>query len=60
MKISKYFQPGRKREMEKTIQQRASCSLLLTGYHSVDQVKKTVMVRSCSTYGGRGEVHTEF
>jgi hypothetical protein len=31
------------------------CSVLLTKYHSSDQVKKTEMGRTCGTYGG--EVH---
>jgi hypothetical protein len=30
----------------------ALCSVLLTKYHSVDQVKKTEMGRTCGTYGG--------
>jgi hypothetical protein len=30
-----------------------SCSVLLTRYHLVDQVKKTEMGRTCSTYGER-------
>jgi hypothetical protein len=30
----------------------AACSVLLTRYHSGDQVKKTEMSRTCSTYGG--------
>jgi hypothetical protein len=28
------------------------CSVLLTKYHSGDQVKKTEMGRTCGTYGG--------
>ena len=36
--------------MEKTTQG-ASCSVLLTKYYSGDQVKKTEMGRTCSTYG---------
>jgi hypothetical protein len=28
------------------------CSVLLTKYHSGDQVKKTEMSRTCGTYGG--------
>jgi hypothetical protein len=27
------------------------CSVLLTKYHSSDQIKKTEMVRACNTYG---------
>jgi hypothetical protein len=30
---------------------RALCSVLLTKYHSGDQVKKTEMGRTCGTYG---------
>ena len=29
------------------------CSVLLTKYHSDDQIKKTEMARTCSTYGER-------
>jgi hypothetical protein len=36
----------------------ALCSVLLTKYHSGDQVKKTEVGRTCGTYGGKGEVHT--
>jgi hypothetical protein len=38
--------------VEKTAQQRALCSVLLTKYHSGDHVKKTEMGRTCGTYGG--------
>jgi hypothetical protein len=38
--------------VEKTAYQRALCSVLLTKYHSGDQVKKTEMGRTCGTYGG--------
>ena len=38
--------------MEKTTQQGALRSVLLTRYHSGDQVKKTEMGKTCSTYGG--------
>jgi hypothetical protein len=31
---------------------RALCSVLLTKYHSGDQVKKTEMGRTCGMYGG--------
>ena len=37
---------------------RSLSSVLLTKYNSGDQIKKTEMGRRCSTYGGRGEVHT--
>ena len=37
--------------VEKTTGQGALCSVLLTGYHSGDQVKKTEMGRSCITNG---------
>jgi hypothetical protein len=30
----------------------ALCSVLLTKYHSCDQVKKTEMGRTCGMYGG--------
>jgi hypothetical protein len=33
------------------LRKRALCSVLLTKYHSGDQVKKTEMGRACSTYG---------
>jgi len=29
-------------------------------YHSSDQIEKNAMGGACSTYGGRGEVHTGF
>jgi hypothetical protein len=35
-------------------------SLLLTIDHSGDQINTTEMGRTCSTYGGRGEVQTGF
>ena len=38
--------------MEKTTCQEHLCSVLLTKYHAGDQVKKTEMGRTCSTYGG--------
>jgi hypothetical protein len=38
--------------VEKTKQQKALCSVLLTKYHSGDQVKKTDVGRTCSMYGG--------
>jgi hypothetical protein len=34
------------------ITKRALCSVLLTKYHSGDQVKKTEMGRTYGTYGG--------
>jgi hypothetical protein len=33
---------------------------MLTKYYSRDQIKKNEMGRACSTYGGKGEVHTGF
>ena len=36
----------------------ALCSVILTNYRLGDQVKKTGMGRTCSTYGGRVKVHT--
>jgi hypothetical protein len=38
--------------VEKTAQQGALCSVLLTKYHSGDEVKKIEMGRTCGTYGG--------
>ena len=40
------------RGVEKTTQQEALCFVLLTRYYTGDQVKKTEMGRTCSTYGG--------
>jgi hypothetical protein len=39
--------------MEKTTQQGALCFIFLTRFHSGDQVKKTEIGRTCSTYGAR-------
>ena len=39
--------------MKKTTQQGALCSVPLTRFHSVDQVKKTEMSRTFSTCGER-------
>ena len=36
---------------------RVLCSVLLTRYHSGDQVKKTEMGRTCSTYGQRTDAY---
>jgi hypothetical protein len=33
-------------------------SVLLAKYYSGDQIKKEEIGEACSTYGGRGEVHT--
>jgi hypothetical protein len=41
------------RQIKKTTQQGALCSVPLTRFHSVDQVKKTEMSRTCSTCGER-------
>jgi hypothetical protein len=38
--------------VEKTAQQGALCSVLLTKYHSGDQIKKNEMDGACSTYVG--------
>jgi hypothetical protein len=38
------------RGVEKTTEQRASCSVRLTKYHSGDEVKKTEMGRASSMY----------
>ena len=37
--------------MEKTTQRGALCSVVITKYHSGDQIKKTETSRACSTYG---------
>jgi hypothetical protein len=39
-------------------QQGVLCSVPLTNYHSVDQIKNTEMGRACNTY--TGEVHAVF
>ena len=46
------------RAVEKTTWKGALCSVLLTKYHSGDQIKNNRMGKACSTYGG--EVHTGF
>jgi hypothetical protein len=38
--------------VEKTTQQEALSSVLLTKYHADDQIEKTETGRACSTYGG--------
>jgi hypothetical protein len=38
--------------VEKTTQQGASCSVLLTKYYSGDQIKKNKIGRACSKYRG--------
>jgi hypothetical protein len=45
--------------VEKTTQLGALCSVLLTIYHSDDQIKENEMSEACSTCGG-GEVHMGF
>jgi hypothetical protein len=46
--------------VEKTAQRRALCSVLITKYHSGDQIKKMEMGRSCSTYRGKERCIQDF
>jgi hypothetical protein len=48
--LRKIFGRG-SRGVKKTALQEALCSVLLTKYHSGDQVKKTEMGKTCGTYG---------
>jgi hypothetical protein len=43
---------GDNRGVEKTTSQGMLCSVLLTKYHSGDQIVKTEIDRACSPYGG--------
>jgi hypothetical protein len=38
--------------VEKTREQGALCSVILTKYYTGDQIKNTEMERTCSLYGG--------
>ena len=48
------------RGVEKTTNQGALWSVLLTQYCAGDQIENIEMEGACSTYGGRVEVHTGF
>jgi hypothetical protein len=40
--------------------EKVKCSVLLTKYHSADEIIKNEMVRACGTYGGQAKCIQDF